>query len=226
MKKRIVSLILTFSILLPMLPMNVLTAFAQDTILYGDADGNGKVELLDVNLMEWYIEGDAEAQAAIHFTEADVNADGVTDDIDVDMVKEYLVGNRGSLTPTLHTISFVTDGGGEIAPIQAGDGYPYKGEIPTPAKDNFIFVNWEMEDGRTYYPLTEVVSSDIVLTAVYEEVPYREQLNITSFSLEDQNPNVSFDITGDFASTDDVKANITVLPKDGSDPVAVDVKDN
>ena len=226
MKKRIISLILTFSILLPMLPMNVLTAFAQDTILYGDADGNGKVELLDVNLMEWYIEGDAEAQAAIHFTEADVNADGVTDDIDVDMVKEYLVGNRGSLTPTLHTISFVTDGGGEIAPIQAGDGYPYKGEIPTPAKDNFIFVNWEMEDGRTYYPLTEVVSSDIVLTAVYEEVPYREQLNITSFSPEDQNPNVSFDITGDFASTDDVKANITVLPKDGSDPVAVDVKDN
>lgn len=56
MKKRIVSLILTFSILLSIIPLNALTAFAQDTILYGDADGNGKVELLDVNLMERYIE--------------------------------------------------------------------------------------------------------------------------------------------------------------------------
>ena len=42
-----------------------------------DADGNGKIELLDVNLMERYKEGDDEAEAEIHFTEADVNADGV-----------------------------------------------------------------------------------------------------------------------------------------------------
>ena len=164
MKKRILSLVLTFSILLSILPLSALTAFAQGNILYGDADGNGKVELLDVNLMERYIKGDAEAQTSIHFTEADVNADGVIDDIYVDMVKEYLVGNLDSLTPMLHTISFVTDGGGEIAPIQAGDGYPYKGEIPTPAKDNYIFVNWKMEDGSTYYPLTEVVSADMTLT--------------------------------------------------------------
>ena len=35
MKKRIVSLVLTFSVLLSMLPMSVLTAFAQGSILYG-----------------------------------------------------------------------------------------------------------------------------------------------------------------------------------------------
>lgn len=226
MKKRIISMVLTFSIMLSMLPLSVLTAFAQDGILYGDADGNGKVELLDINLMERYIKEDEDAVDTIHFTEADVNADGVIDDIDVDMVKNYLVGNLDSLTPTLHTISFVTDGGGDFEPVQAGEGYPYKGEIPTPAKDNYIFVNWEMEDGDVYYQLTEVVSGDIVLTAVYEEVPYREQLNITSFSLEDQKPDVSFDITGSFVSLDEVKANIAVLPKDGSDPVTVDVKDN
>ncbi len=226
MKKRIVSLVLTFSILLSMVPLNALTAFAQNTILYGDADGNGKVELLDVNLMERYIEGDEKAQTSIYFTEADVNADGAIDDIDVDMVKNYLVGNRNSLTPTLHTITFDTDGGGEIAPIQAGDGYPYKGEIPAPAKDNYIFVNWTLEDGSTYYPLTEIVSGDIKLKAVYEPVPYKEQLNITSFSLEDQNPDVSFDIVGNFESVADVKANITVLPKDGSEPVEVEVEAN
>lgn len=226
MKKRIISVILTFSILLSTVPLNVLIAFAQDDTLYGDADGNGKVELLDVNLMERYMEGDEEAKSGIHFTEADVNADGVIDDTDVQKVKNYLVGNRNSLTPTLHTITFKTDGGGEIEPIQAGEGYAYKGELPTPAKDNYIFINWLMEDGEVYYPLTEVISDDIQLTAVYAPVESKEQLNITSFSLDNQKPDVSFDITGDFESIDDVKANITVLPKDGSEPVAIDVKDN
>lgn len=117
-------------------------------------------------------------------------------------------------------------GAGEIEPVQAGDGYPYKGEIPTPAKDNYVFVNWEMENGDVYYPLTEVISSDITLKAVYEPVESKEQLNITSFSLDNQPADVSFDITGEFSDVEDVKANITVLPKDGSDPVAVDVRDN
>lgn len=225
MKKRILSLVLTFSILLSALPLNVLTVFAGNNILYGDADGNGKVELLDVNLMERYIEGDEDAKADIHFTEADVNADGAVDDTDVQMVKDYLVGNLDSLTPTLHTISFETAGGGDFAPVKAGDGYPYRGELPTPAKDDYVFVNWTMENGETYYPLTEVVSADMTLTAVYEPVESKEQLNITSFSLDNQKPDVSFAVTG-LSSIDDVKANITVLPKDGSDPVPVDVSDN
>lgn len=80
-----------------------------------------------------------------------------------------------------------------------------------------------MENGETYYPLTEVVSADMTLTAVYEPVESKEQLNITSFSLDNQKPDVSFAVTG-LSSIDDVKANITVLPKDGSDPVPVDVK--
>lgn len=226
MKKRFLSLLLTFSIMLSMVPLSILTTFAENGILYGDADGNGNVELLDVNLMERYIEGDEEAKAGIRFTEADVNADGAIDDTDVQMVKDYLVGNLDSLTPTLYTIRFETDGGGDFAPIQAGDGYPYRGELPTPAKDDYVFVNWKMENGETYYPLTEVVSADMILTAVYEPVESKEQLNITSFSLDNQKSDVSFVVTGDFASAEDVKTNITVLPKDGSEPVAVDVKDN
>ena len=225
MKKRIISLIMTFSILLSIVPLNVLTVFAQSNILYGDADGNGKVELLDVNLMERYIEGDEDAKADIRFTEADVNADAAIDETDVQMVKDYLVGNLDSLTPTLHTIRFETAGGGDFAPVKAGDGYPYRGELPTPAKDDYVFVNWRMENGETYYPLTEVVSADMTLTAVYEPVESKEQLNITSFSLDNQKPDVFFAVTG-LSSIDDVKANITVLPKDGSDPVPVDVSDN
>lgn len=65
MKKKIVSLILTVSILLSLVPLNVLMAFAKEDILYGDANGSGRIELLDVNLMERYIEGDEEAQTGM-----------------------------------------------------------------------------------------------------------------------------------------------------------------
>ncbi len=227
MKKRIVSLILTFSILLSIIPADIRTALAQDNnILYGDADGNGQVELLDVNLMERYIESDAEAAASIHFTEADVNADGVVDDIDVELVKEYLVGNLASLTPLLATLTFETDGGGTIGPVQAGVGYPYRGEIPDPSKDNYIFVNWQKEDGSVWYPVSDVITADMTLTAVYEPVSSSSELSITSFSLADQPADVSFSVTGSFTDVQEVKQLVTLLPKDGSEPVAFDVRDD
>lgn len=193
--------------------------------LYGDANGNGKVELLDVNLMERYIAGLADG-SQLHFTQADVNADGVVDNLDVEAVKEYLAGNRDSLTPVLHTLTFVTDGGGEVGPIQAGEGYPYRGEIPNPAKDGYIFVQWVKEDGSVYYPHSDVVEADMTLTATYEEMEPNQELNITSFSLKDQPTDVSFTVQGNCSTVDEVKAQFTLMPKDGSDPVEVEVRDN
>lgn len=220
MKKRIVSLILTFSILLSIIPLNALTAFAQDTILYGDADGNGKVELLDVNLMERYIE--EKEKTSIHFTEADVNADGAVDDIDVQMVKDYLVGNLDSLTPVLCTLTFETNGGGEIAPITVGQGYGTHKEIPSPAKEGWIFTGWVDEDGNDFYPLAPVMA-DMTLTAVYEPIESTEQVHIDSFALTDQSPDLSFSLDGDFASADAVKANLTLMAKDGWESVELAV---
>ena len=147
MRRRIVSLLLTFSILLPMLPLSVLTAFAQDTTLYGDADGNGTVDMSDVNLMEQYIDGDAQAQSAIHFNEADVNADDVVNSDDVALVKEYLAGNI-QLTDDLCTVSFDTGGGGEIDPIKVGRGYAIMQEIPSPGKEGEVFIGWKKADGK------------------------------------------------------------------------------
>ena len=212
MKKRILSLFLAFNIVVSMIPLSVLTAFAENGIRYGDADGNGKVELLDVNLMERYIAEEEDAADTIHFTEADVNADGAIDDEDVQLVKEYLVGNISSLAPELCTITFNTDGGSAVDPITAGVGYTYKGTIPVPGKDAFVFVNWVKEDGSVYYQAEDVISQNMTLTAVYEPVDPMEQLNITSFSLSDQPTDVSFSIYGEFSSVDEVKANITVLP--------------
>lgn len=230
MKKRIVSLLLTCSLLLSMIPFQALSALAAEVaagaVLYGDADGNGRVELLDVNLMERYMAGEEGAEDALHFAEADVNADGAVDQVDVDMVKEYLVGNLDSLVPVLHTIVFNTDGGGEIDPVQAGHGYPYRGELVSPAKYGYLFVKWVKEDGSTYYQHEEAITADMTLTAVYEKMDAEGELHIDSFTLENQQPDLSFELTGDFSSAEEVKNNITLLTKDGSQPVELAVTAN
>ena len=225
MKKRIVSTILTLSILLSMIPLNILTVFGENGILYGDADGNGKVELLDVNLMERYIEGDADAVNNLRVTEADVNVDGVIDEIDVQLIKDYLVGNLDSLTPVLCTLSFETNGGGEIAPITVGKGYGTRKEIPSPAKEDYIFTGWVDENGNDFYPLAPVMS-DMTLTAVYAPVESNEQVQIDSFALTEQSPDLSFSLSGNFASADEVKSNLIFLAKDGWESVELQVTDN
>ncbi len=221
MKKRILSLMLTFSILLSMAP---LTALAQDNILYGDADGDGTVDMSDVNLMEQYIDGDAEAINSIHFNEADVNADGVVTSDDVALVKEYLAGNI-QLTDNLCTVRFDTDGGGEIAPIKVGRDYAITQEIPSPGKEGEVFIGWQKEDGADFYQ-TEPVRGDMTLRAVYEPMEPAQQVYIDSFALTDQKTDLEIGITAPGKTAEQVKAAITLLTKDGSDPVDLVVADN
>lgn len=224
--KKIITLILSCSIFTSVLPQVSHPVFAIDNTLYGDADGNKAVELMDVNLMERYISQEEEAVSSIHFKEADVNADGIIDDTDVTMVKDYLVNNRDTLTPELHTISFNSDGGGDFASIEAGEGYPYRGELPVPQKEEGIFKEWVKEDGTVYQKDTEVITTDLNLTAVYEDTPTQEELTITSFALEDQPTDVSFTVSGNVSTPDDVKAMYSLVTKDGTEPVETAAKDN
>mgnify|MGYP001661113113 CR=1 FL=1 len=217
MKKRILSLMLTFSILLSILPPGALTVFAQNNILYGDADGNGTVDMSDVNLMEQYIEGDEEARGAIHFAEADVNVDNVVNSDDVALVKEYLAGNI-QLTDDLCTVRFDTNGGGEIAPIKVGRNYAIMQEIPSPGKEGEVFIGWKKADGTDFYQ-TEPVTGDLTLYAVYTPVEDVEQVYIDSFALTDQNTDLEIGITAPDKTAGQVKQAITLLTKDGSDPV-------
>ena len=222
MKKRITSWILTFSILLSILPLNVLTASAANT-LYGDADGNGTVELADVNLMESYLAGDADAQNSIHLDQADVNGDGKVDQSDVTLVKEYLAGNT-QLTNDLCTVSFDTQGGGDLPPIQVGRGYAIMQDIPSPAKEDGIFVGWKQEDGSDFYP-SQPITTNMTLTAAYEPVDSGEQVYIDTFALTDQDPSLELLITAPGKTAQEVKAALTLLTKDGSDPVNLEVAD-
>ncbi len=223
MKKRFLSMVLVLCMVIALVPADLIVSAAGSTAFYGDADESGEVNLEDVLIIERYISGE---DVSINLENADVNADGVVDAIDSELVREFLVGNISSLKPVLHSITFNTDGGEEIPEIMAGRGYPFRGEIPTPGKDGYFFVGWLLPNGDIYYQNNHTIVSDLVLSASYEQMAAMQVLNITSFSLSDQLPGVGFEIVSDFSSAAAVKANLTLVPKDGSEPVEIEVLDN
>ena len=88
MKKRIVSLALAFKRPAFHASDERPEAFAQTASCTATPTATESADMSDVNLMEQYIDGDAEAQAAIHFAEADVNVDSVVNSDDVALVKK------------------------------------------------------------------------------------------------------------------------------------------
>ncbi len=192
-------------------------------VSYGDADSDKDVDMQDVLLMEKYVKGN---EVEIDEVNADVNADGAVDETDVTLVKDYLVGNIATLTPKLCTITFDTQGGESIAPIKVGKGYSIKKDIPSAVKNDAVFTGWKKSDGSSFYK-GDKVTEDITLVATYQDMDKKESvLHIDSYSITDQEPDISFNVVGDYTSIDEVKTNITLIPKDGKDPVEVRIEKN
>ncbi|MBQ4069708.1 MAG: InlB B-repeat-containing protein [Lachnospiraceae bacterium] len=225
--KRTLSLLLCTCMFTTSVPVQGLAdatiAAETSTSSYGDADVDKDVDMQDVLLMEMHIKGE---KAEINEANADVNADGTVDETDVELVKEYLVGNISTLTPKMCTITFDTKGGEAIEPIKVGKGYSIKKDIPSAVKRDAIFTGWKKSDGSVFYK-GDKVTEDITLVATYQDMEKKESvLHIDSYSITDQEPDICFNVIGDYTSIDEVKANITLIPKDGKDPVEVKVEKN
>src|SRR5699024_9806239 len=147
----------------------------------------------------------------------DVNADGKINSDDVSLVREYLAGNI-QLTDDLCTVSFETNGGGELEPIKVGRGYAIMQDIPAPAKDGEIFIGWKKSDGSDFYQ-SEPVTGNMTLTAAYEPVGPAEEIYIDSFALTEQQTDLEIGVTAPDMSAEQVREAIDLLAKDGSDPV-------
>lgn len=216
MKKRLMSLLLLVGMALSLLPAASLRAMALGGSLLGDADGDGYVNMGDVYLIEAYI-ADPSTVTSIDTANADVNGDSTVDETDADLIREYLAGNI-HLTDQFWTVTFETDGGGTIDPIQVGKGYAITQEIPAPAKEGYIFTGWQMADGQPFYQ-SEPVVSNLTLTATYQAIDPTEQLYIDSFALTEQDPALELRVSAPGMTAEQVKAALTLLTKDGSDPV-------
>ena len=227
MRKRILSILLVAVTLLTTLPANFITAAAEpNEILYGDANGDGEIGLLDDLILRRYDAG--QNPSGFVKENADVNDDGKIDLKDVLMVKKYLAGWEIVLGPEIkqYTVTFY-DGDRVIDMLVAEENEPL-GKVPEvnkSSKANAILVGYYLDKDYTLpFYAENPVTSDMVVYAKYEEMESIEDLTFTSFAQMDQSTNVSFTIknTNSALAADEA---VTLIPKDGSDPVALKVSD-
>lgn len=223
-KRRALSFILAVVTLATAVPFQSFSVQAAEPV-YGDANGDGRVDLKDVLLIEEYLK---DPNTSIEKTCADVNGNGQIEEDDAQAIRDYLVGNRESLKPELCTVSFDAGEGGSFPSVTVGRGYTLPGELPVPAMDGMIFSGWLLPDGSPFYQDTTVIEEDLVLTADYEPMKQQleETLSIDSFTLNDQAADLAILVEAGEGAPADLASGITLVATDGRDPVALSIIPN
>ncbi len=230
MGKRILSILLVMVTLLTALPPSFIAAASEiserNTIKYGDANGDGKIDLRDDLILKRYL---AEQNPSGFDTKnADTNGDGKVDLKDILVIKKYLAGWEIALGPIIKDfIVTFYDGDKVIDKLTAKENEPL-GAIPAVSKSskaNSILVGYylDKECTKPFYaenPVTE----NINVYAKYEEMEKLEELTFTSFTKMDQDKNVTFSIKKVSGALLPEEA-VTLIPKDGSDPVELKITD-
>ncbi len=127
-----------------------------------------------------------------------------------------------------YSVSFDSMGGTTINPIRVAAGTT-TGTLPTPQKNNSIFLGWYTDTGyQSQFTNTTPVYSNLTLYARYSEIETEQQILDDSYSLVDQSPTLSFQITSTdpSMSADAVKNAITLASADGSEVVGITVTGN
>lgn len=217
--KRFIACTLIFCMLLSMLPSNV---FAKDPVSYGDVNKDGTVDKADVDDLEKYL---AEYNISIDLDATDVNADGVIDLRDLLLLKQYVAGLPVILGQAV-TVTFYTDGS-PVDPIKLCKGATLASvvdKMPVTQKDGYVFAGWKTRGGNPFYA-EDVIESNVDVYAYFEKIEDQMTLSISSFSLEDQSPDLSFTICADsVSSVAEVRKALSLITVDGSDPVELDVQ--
>ena len=119
--------------------------------MYGDANGDGEVNLMDLIPMMKYASGVTDVN--INFNAADVNTDGMVDDIDVAIMKKYLAENNIKLpynSGNAYGISYNLNSGQESSrniTRYAEISLPYT--LLEPTRDGYVFAGWTGSNGNT-----------------------------------------------------------------------------
>lgn len=227
MRKRILSILLVAVTLLTSLPANFIAASAEkQSIVYGDANEDGKIDLLDDLILKRF---QAEQNpSGFNQKNADVNGDGTIDLKDLLMLKKFLAGWEIVLGPVVNDFTVTFYDGDRVIDLFVAEENEPLGKVPDVSKSskaNAILVGYytDKEFTQPFYaenPVTE----DMDVYAKYEEMESIEDITFTSFAQMDQDKDVSFSIkkvSGELGATEAV----TLIPKDGSDPVALQVTD-
>lgn len=217
--KRFIAGILAFVMLFVSVPWNSVV-HADARTIYGDVNRDTDVNQSDVTALQMYL---AEYDIDIDLVAADVNVDGVVDLRDLLLLKQYVAGMDVILGEAV-TITFHTDGGTAVAPIKLCKGATLASVIdkmPTTQKIGYIFAGWYTEEGEPIYSEDEF-HTDVAAYARFIKIPDSEHLNVSSFSLLDQRPDLSFVVVSEHPMTiAEVKNALTLLVMDGTAPVGL-----
>ena len=148
MKKRILSALLAIVMLMSALPFSALAYGTEsygengNTVKYGDVNGDGEVNSIDVDLLARYLAMDT--SATIDLTAADVDVNGTVDMNDLLNLVKYVKGDTSVSLGNTVTITFDTNGGTDIDPITVVAGSTIT--APEAQKDNAVFLGWYTDE--------------------------------------------------------------------------------
>lgn len=223
MLKKMLCCMLAAAMVLPAAVPSTSLAKTGDS-LYGDANGDGKIDLLDALAMKQHME--QKEPSGFLAENADVNADAAVDAADLLMLKKYLAEWNIHFGAEYLTVNFY-DGNRLIDSLPAEKGRPL-GEVPEVGKSskaNAILLGYYTDKDCTkpFYSDNPVMQNMNVY-AKYKEMGGTEELNLTSFAQMDQSPALSFDIERKSGNGNPEDAAILTV-KDGSDPVDLSIAD-
>lgn len=155
-----------------------------------------------------------------------------------DVVAEWRVENgtdtsKPKEVPTLNSpsvqykVSFETNGGSTVLPMYVVNGKALN-ELPTPQKDNAIFMGWYRQPGlqEPQFLATDIVTTDITLYAKYMIIQDSPEAEVDdTFALMDQAANLTFTIHATDLGMDSntVKTKLSLSVMDGSEASVLNV---
>lgn len=221
-KKRVISCVMTAALLVTTIPFPAIAKTSGN--LYGDANGDGKIDLLDALAIDKYLAGTTEDN--FQSANADVNHDSMVDSKDSMILKKYLAEWDITLEPDILTVSFY-DGDRLIDTLQAEKDSPLQ-EVPSVAKsskENAVLLGYYTDKECTIpFYADNPVTENMNVYAKYQELEGTEELNLTSFAQMDIASDAAFDIVQISEGTEPENAAVLEV-KDGSAPVTISIID-
>ena len=159
-------------------------------IVFGDVNDDGFINSTDIELLARYLADDK--TVTINLIAADVTDDDVVDLKDLLYLVKFVKGDSVALGETV-TVTFETNGGDSIEPITLVLGGTVR--VPDARKDNAIFLGWYSDESlETPFYGSDPIIQNITIYAKYQEVSGNTEYMPTAYALQDQSPDLAFDI--------------------------------
>ena len=161
------------------------------TAQYGDVNGDGSIDSIDVDLLARYLARDE--SVTIDLTRADVDKSGTVDLNDLLNLVKYVKGDANVSLGNTVTVTFNTGDGKPIDPVTVVVG----GTITPPdaQKDNAVFIGWYTDEALTtpFYS-SDPITESVTVYAKYADIDGSPAYTPSTFALADQSANLVFTI--------------------------------